>query len=146
MQLRAPWFTDDELEACVSEVERRYRELTRDGRGKPAPPQYKHIWQVIGEAMSAVGTMLRDGDQCRKRWNDVVAAARRKRTANAPEQCGMGGGSPEVIKVTDIEERASSLVDDHPCATTHGGADPVLQHDRSEEVDRERNDLELYFL
>uniref|UniRef100_UPI00398E4C48 myb-related transcription factor, partner of profilin-like n=1 Tax=Pristiophorus japonicus TaxID=55135 RepID=UPI00398E4C48 len=128
-RLRAPWFTDEELDALVSEVERRYRDLTRDGRGKPAPLQYKRIWREIGEAVSAAGTMGRDGDQCRKRWNDVVASARKKRAANVTKQFDAGGGPADIVEVTDIEERALALVGDLPRATAHGVADHLPEHD-----------------
>uniref|UniRef100_UPI00398EDFFC t-SNARE domain-containing protein 1-like n=1 Tax=Pristiophorus japonicus TaxID=55135 RepID=UPI00398EDFFC len=127
-RLRTLWFTDEELDALVSAVEARYRHLTRDGHGKPPPASYQWIWKEIGEAMSAVGTIVRDGDQCRKRWNDIVAVVRKKLSTYASEQRRMGGGPPKVLEINDWEQHALALVGGHNYAISHGGADPLPQH------------------
>uniref|UniRef100_UPI00398F696B uncharacterized protein n=1 Tax=Pristiophorus japonicus TaxID=55135 RepID=UPI00398F696B len=132
-RLRAPTFDDTELPALLENITQRYSDLTKNGCGRPIPKVYNKIWDEIGEAVSSTSTMLRNGERCRKRWNDLVRVARKKKSAIAADQRHTGRGPPMQESLSDIEIRAVSLVGDTNCATTHIGADLPTTQDESED-------------
>uniref|UniRef100_UPI00398E7AE1 uncharacterized protein n=1 Tax=Pristiophorus japonicus TaxID=55135 RepID=UPI00398E7AE1 len=122
---RRAWrFSDEVNAALLQEVESPEGHLTRGGRGKPTPKVYQKIWTEIAEVVSSVTQEVREGNQCHKRWNDLVSSGRKKLSKNRTEQWCTGGGAPVISELTDLEERALALVGIHPRSARLAAAEP----------------------
>uniref|UniRef100_UPI00398ECAA4 myb-related transcription factor, partner of profilin-like isoform X2 n=1 Tax=Pristiophorus japonicus TaxID=55135 RepID=UPI00398ECAA4 len=125
---RAKPFSEEANEALVNIVSTRWEDLTRGGHGKPSPRAYRRIWAEIADVVKSASNEVRTPDQCRKRWNSLLAAARKKISINRSEQRRTGGSSATVHILNEYEELAVALVgSESHSVMTHGVAEPTLE-------------------
>uniref|UniRef100_UPI00398E514E uncharacterized protein n=1 Tax=Pristiophorus japonicus TaxID=55135 RepID=UPI00398E514E len=125
---RAKPFSEEANEALVNIISGRWDNLTRGGHGKPPPRAYQKIWAEIADVITSASNEVRTPDQCRKRWNSLLAAARKKISINRAEQRRMGGCSAQVQILSEYEELAVALVGPDSCSvTTHGVVESTLE-------------------
>uniref|UniRef100_UPI00398E9F48 myb-related transcription factor, partner of profilin-like n=1 Tax=Pristiophorus japonicus TaxID=55135 RepID=UPI00398E9F48 len=120
-------FSEEANEALVDIVSTRWEDLTRGGHRKPPPRAYRRIWVEIADVVTSESNEARTLDQCCKRWNSLLAAARKKISINQREQCRTGGGSAMFHALSGYEELAVALVGpESRSVTTRGVAEPTL--------------------
>uniref|UniRef100_UPI00398F3119 uncharacterized protein n=1 Tax=Pristiophorus japonicus TaxID=55135 RepID=UPI00398F3119 len=108
----------------VQEVESHWDDLTKGGCGKPTPKADQRIWTEIAEVVSLATNEVREGNQCRKRWNNLVGSARKKLSTMRSMQRRTGvGGPPVPSDITEMEKRVLALVGKHPRTATDASAD-----------------------
>uniref|UniRef100_UPI00398F1530 uncharacterized protein n=1 Tax=Pristiophorus japonicus TaxID=55135 RepID=UPI00398F1530 len=124
-QRRAKLFREEANEALVNVVSTRWEDLTRGGHGKPPSRANRRIWVEIADVVT---NEARTPDQCRKRWNSLLAAARKMISMNNREQRRTGKGSAILHTLTAYEELAVALVGpESHSVTSRGVAEPTLE-------------------
>ncbi|XP_069481436.1 myb-related transcription factor, partner of profilin-like [Ambystoma mexicanum] len=70
----------------------------------------KAIWSLVAQRVSAVGSVPRNTQQCRKRWDDLRLRIRSILSANRNLGTATGGGCDSPIKLQAWEEICASTI------------------------------------
>ncbi|XP_069502587.1 myb-related transcription factor, partner of profilin-like [Ambystoma mexicanum] len=70
----------------------------------------KNIWALVAQRVSAVGTILRTSNDCRKRWDNLRLRVRSILSANRSQAQQTGGGPSSPMKLMPWEETCAGLI------------------------------------
>lgn len=105
-QKRKPNWSTDELEALAQGVSANIKTI----RGKFSPgltnSQKTQCWQQIAERVNSVNIseITRDVVDCKKKWQDISSATKKKEAARLKEMRGTGGGPAPVEDIKPGKE------------------------------------------
>ncbi|XP_069482289.1 uncharacterized protein [Ambystoma mexicanum] len=109
-RLRKPKFREGELVVLTDEVVAHSDELYGIRQRKTSAQRRTAIWHSIGQKVTAVASVPRDGEDCRKRWNDLRIRVRGLLSQHQQESLATGGGTLEPLVLTTWEEKCSTVL------------------------------------
>eukprot|EP00918_Siedleckia_nematoides_P052220 GHVU01114132.1.p2 GENE.GHVU01114132.1~~GHVU01114132.1.p2 ORF type:complete len:325 (+),score=66.73 GHVU01114132.1:2286-3260(+) len=106
---RVLWTTAEQLR-LVQLVGENYATLTGEGKTPDINAKRMAAWRVIAQTISSETGGQFDGEQARKKWQNVKGSAKGKRATQRREAAKTGGGVPQVPKFTAAEESVVQLL------------------------------------
>eukprot|EP00105_Crassostrea_gigas_P030612 XP_011453000.1 PREDICTED: uncharacterized protein LOC105346201 [Crassostrea gigas] len=126
-QKRKPNWSTDELEALGQGVSANIKTI----RGKFSPgltiSQKTQCWQQIAERVNSVNIseITRDVVDCKKKWQDISSATKKKEAARLKEMRGTGGGPAPVEDIKTWERLILGTLSKCSVEGVEGGVDTL---------------------
>lgn len=126
-QKRKPNWSTDELEALAQGVSANIKTI----RGKFSPgltnSQKTQCWQQIAERVNSVNIseITRDVVDCKKKWQDISSATKKKEAARLKEVRGTGGGPAPVEDIKTWERLILGTLSKCSVEGVEGGVDTL---------------------
>jgi hypothetical protein len=123
---RRPNFTSDEIQTLAASVRKRKAIIDAKQTGPTGAAVKEMTWQTITQEVGAASGISRTSEEVKKKWAAIKTATKSKVATNRKSVKKTGGGPPEDLKLTSVEENVLDLIGKEAVEGVDGGMDTSL--------------------
>jgi hypothetical protein len=123
---RRPNFTGDEIQTLAASVRKKRAVIEAKQTGPTGAAVKEMAWQAITQEVSAASGISRTSEEVKKKWAAIKTATKSKVASNRKSVRKTGGGPPDDLELTTVEENVLELIGKEAVEGVDGGLDTSL--------------------